>query len=84
VRVLVDAAARRVVGDLLEHVGASATAARPGAHRVRSPACPLARKGEQYEVTGVPADVEVAPDPEVNDSENLAATLARALELLGE
>jgi hypothetical protein len=35
-------------------------------------------------VTGVPADVEVAPDPEVNDSENLAATLARALELLGE
>jgi carboxyl-terminal processing protease len=41
-------------------------------------------EGEQYEVTGVPADVEVAADPQLDYSENLAATLARALELLGE
>ena len=41
-------------------------------------------EGEQYEVTGVPPDVEVAPDPQLDYSENLDKTLARALDLLEE
>lgn len=40
--------------------------------------------GEQYEAVGVPPDVEVAPDAELDFYENLDLTLARGVELLDE
>ncbi len=41
-------------------------------------------EGEQYEVVGVPPDVEVPVDAELDFHESLDATLARAIVLLSE